>query len=191
MTYPVTPEFQTINVTSRNFTRKSESLSGKISVRANPSQRWEMTASYDRLTKSEVGIINAFIVSQGGEYGFFDLIPTEISSSRGSNPAGTARVNGAHTAGDKTILIDGLLNSLLKGDFVTFAGHTKVYMLTEDRAGAGTMTIYPPLVANVPNNAIITYNNVPFKVRLKNSVQSYEVSANNQYNVEVDFVEEI
>ena len=190
MTYPVTPEFQTINVSSNNFNIKSESLSGKISVRANPSQRWEMTASYDRLTKQEVGIVNAFVVSQGGEYGTFSLIPTEISSSRGTI-SGTALVNGAHSVGDKTIQVDGFTGTLLRGDFIKFNSHSKVYMVTEDRSGAGEVTIYPPLIAALLNNEAMTYDDVPFNVRLNNSVQSYEVSANNQYNVEVDFVEAI
>ena len=189
MTYPVTPEFQTINVKSNNFTAKSESLSGKITVRANPSQRWELTASYDRLTKQEVGIVNAFVVSQGGEYGQFPLVPTEISSSRGT-ASGTCTITTGKDIGISIIPIS-ITGSLLRGDFVKFSNHAKVYMVTEDRSGAGNLTIYPPLVSAVTTSHTVIYDGVTFTVRLNNSVQSYEVSANNQYNVEVDFVEAI
>lgn len=191
MTYPTDPEFQSINFRSNNFVTTSESINGKIKARAIGAQRWEFTASYDRLTKSEVGIVSAYIISQGGRFGEFDIQPTEIGSTRGT-ASGSVLVNGAHTAGDKTIAVDGLVGqSLLRGDLVKFAGHNKVYMVTEDLSGNGTLTIYPALVANVDNNAAVTYNNVTFRVRLANDIQSYEVNANNQYNVEVDFIESL
>jgi len=192
MTYPTDPEFQSINFRSNNFVTTSESINGKIKARSIGAQRWEFTASYDRLTKSEVGIVSAYIVSQGGQFGEFTVVPTEISSTRGT-ATGVVEANGAHTAGDKTISITGLgaSETLLRGDLIKFADHNKVYMVTEDLTGDGTLTIYPALVENVADNEDLTYNNVPFTVRLANDIQSYEVNANNQYNVEVDFIESL
>ena len=192
MTYPTDPEFQSINFRSNNFVSTSESINGKIKVRAIGAQRWEFTASYDRLTKAEAGIVSAYIISQGGRFGEFQIQPTEIGSTRGT-ATGVVEANGAHTAGDKTIAITGLgaSETLLRGDLVKFAGHNKVYMVTEDLTGDGTLTIYPALVENVADNEDLTYNNVPFTVRLANDIQSYEVNANNQYNVEVDFIESL
>jgi len=191
MTYPTDPEFQSINFRSNNFVTTSESINGKIKARAIGAQRWEFTASYDRLTKAEAGIVSAYIISQGGRFGEFDIQPTEIGSTRGT-ASGSVLVNGAHTAGDGTVAVDGLTGeSLLRGDLVKFAGHNKVYMVTDDLIGNGTLTIYPALVANVADNAALTYNNVTLKVRLANDIQSYEVNANNQYNIEVDFIESL
>lgn len=192
MTYPTDPEFQSINFRSNNFVTTSESINGKIKARSIGAQRWEFTASYDRLTKAEIGIISAYIISQGGSFGEFTVVPTEISSTRGT-ATGVVEADGAHTAGDKTIAVTGLgaSETLLKGDLVKFADHNKVYMVTEDLTGDGTLTIYPALVENVADNEDLTYNNVPFTVRLANDIQSYEVNANNQYNVEVDFIESL
>ena len=194
MSYPTDPEFQSINFRSNTPTASNTSLSGKKTVRALGGQRWEFTASYDRLTKAEFSSIYSFLISQGGMLGEFDVVPTEISSTRGT-AAGNVRVNGAHSAGDTTINIDGLGGSetLLKGDLIKFSAeaHTKVYMVTEDRVGDGVLTIFPALVVGLVDNELLVYNNVPLKVRLANDIQEYSLSSNNQYTFEVDFVESI
>ena len=81
----------------------------------------------------------------------------------------------------------------MKGDLIKFSAeaHTKVYMVTEDRVGDGVLTIFPALVAGLVDNELLVYNNVPLKVRLANDIQEYDLSSNNQYTFEVDFVESI
>jgi hypothetical protein len=62
-------------------------------------------------------------------------------------------------------------------------------MLTADRSGAGVMTMQPALVAAVSNNTAVTYNNVPFTMRLDNDVQEYNLGGFDRYEYELDMVE--
>lgn len=192
MTYPTSPEFQSINLRSVNSTASNESISGKMTVRSLGSHRWEFTASYDRLTKEEFNPVYAYIVSQGGMLGSFTIYPSEINNTRGT-AAGAVLVNGSHTAGDTTINIDGLgvSETLKAGDIIKFANHDKVYMVVSDRTGDGVLTIFPALTANLADNEAITYNNVPMVVRLANDIQEFSLNSNNQYGFEVDFRESI
>jgi hypothetical protein len=67
-------------------------------------------------------------------------------------------VNGASvTAGLTTIPVDTGSGTLVKGDIITFAGHTQTYTVTANYAGgAGNITISPALRVAVADNAAIT-----------------------------------
>lgn len=188
MSYPTDPEFKAINVTSRHSNLTSETVSGKVQVRALGGQKWTFTAKYNPMTRAEFMPVYAFVTALQGRFGTFTITPPVISSTSGT-ASGTIRVNGAHTAGDKTIAIDGITGTLKAGDFVKFAGHDKVYMVTVDRAGVGSLSIEPGIVENLANDEVITYNNVPFKMRLSNDVQEYSLSANEYYEYEIDMEE--
>ena len=99
------------------------------------------------------------------------------------------RANGAHSAGDATITVDGFSGVIKAGDFVKFGSHDKVYMVTSDQSGAGTLNIQPPLVTAVANDEAVTYNNVPFTVRLENDIQEWSLSGFDRYNFEIDLIE--
>lgn len=188
MSYPTSPDYSAISFKGVSNTVKSETRSGKIQTRTVGAQRWEFSASYKDLTRAEFMPIVAFVMSQDGGAGVFTVTPPVISSASG-NISGTMLVNGAHAAGDNTIAVDGFSGTLKAGDVIKFANHSKVYMCVADRTGAGTMTITPALVTAVPDNNAVTYDNVPFNVRLKNDVQEYKASGYDRYSFEVDFVE--
>jgi hypothetical protein len=95
----------------------------------------------------------------------------------------------ATAVGATAVTIASLSGTLKAGDFVKFANHTKVYMLTADRNGAGAIAIEPPLVAAISSNEQMTYTNVPFTVRLANDLQKYKLGAGQLYRFEVDFME--
>jgi len=187
-TYPTTPEFQAINLESRHNNVMSETVSGRMQVRTLGGQRWSFTAKYNPMTREEFQPVFAFVMSQQGRFGAFTIVPPVIGSTSGS-VTGTLLANGAHSAGDSTISVDGISGTLKAGDFVKFSGHSKAYMLTADRAGAGTMTIEPPLVSSVSDNESIAYTSVPFTMRLANDVQSYNLASNEYYEYELDMIE--
>jgi len=187
-TYPTTPEFQAINLESRHNNVMSETVSGRMQVRTLGGQRWSFTAKYNPMTREEFQPVFAFVMSQQGRFGTFTIVPPVIGSTSGS-VTGTLLANGAHSAGDSTISVDGISGTLKAGDFVKFSGHSKAYMLTADRAGSGTMTIEPPLVSSVSDNESIAYTSVPFTMRLANDVQSYNLASNEYYEYELDMIE--
>jgi len=190
MSYPTDPEFQAIDVKLNYNNLRTETRSGRTQVRGVGSAGWSFTARYNNLTRDEMAVVYAFIASTQGGQSAFTIVPPVISDSRGS-ASGTLRANGASSAGDRTVPVDGISGTIKAGDFIKFANHNKVYMLTNDVTNAGTMTIEPPLHASVSNDEAVTFNNVPFTMRLARDVQRFRLSGYDQFQVEVDFIEAI
>lgn len=187
-TYPTDPEFQAINVSSKHRNALSESISGRVQARAIGGQQFTFTAKYNPMTRAEMMPVFAFVMSQQGRIGTFSITPPVISDTSGT-ATGSMLVNGAHTAGDSTIAVDGFTGTIKAGDFIKFANHDKVYMVTADLSGAGTMSIEPAITSDLSDNEAVTYNSVPFKMRLNNDVQEYNLASNEYFEYEIDMIE--
>lgn len=190
MSYPTTPEFQAINLESRHSNISSETISGRMQVRSLGSQRWSFTARYNPMTRAEFQPVYAYVISQQGMLGTFTITPPVIGSTSGT-ATGTMLANGNALIGATTVTVDGFTGTIKAGDLVKFASHTKVYMVLADLDGPGDLSIEPALLTNVTDNSEVTYNNVPFTVRLANDIQSYSLSQNEYYEYEIDMVEVI
>lgn len=186
-TYPSTPEFQAINVSSRHNNIYSETISGRTQVRSVGGQKFSFSAKYNPMTRAEFQPVFAFVTSQQGRLGSFGIVPPVIGSTSGS-ATGTALVNGATSAGATSVPVDGFTGDIKAGDFVKFA-HGKVYMVTADRDGAGNISIEPALISDVADDEQMVYNSVTFTMRLANDVQEYALSANEYYEYEIDMIE--
>ena len=187
MSYPTSPAFNALNLESSSPTLFSTAINGRMQSRKIGGQRWTFTASYAVMTRTEFNPVFAYVVSQQGRHGVFTIVPTGISSTNGT-ASGT--VTCAATAkGLGSVTVAGLTGALKAGDMVKFSGHSKVYMVTADRSGVGAMAITPTLVEAVTSSDTVTYNDVPFTVRLSNDIQGYKVSSGMQFKYEVDFVE--
>lgn len=188
-TYPSTPEFQAVNLKSTHNNLSSVTLSGRVQVRTIGGQKWQFSAKYNPMTRAEFQPVFAFVTSQQGSLGTFTIVPPVISSTSGT-ATGAALVNGATAAGATSVPVDGFTGTIKAGDFIKF-GHSKVYMVTADRTGAGNINIEPALVASVINNEIMVYNNVAFTMRLRNDIQSFGLNQFEYYTYEVDMEEVI
>lgn len=188
-TYPSTPEFQAVNLKSTHNNLSSVTLSGRVQVRTIGGQKWQFSAKYNPMTRAEFQPVFAFVTSQQGSLGTFTIVPPVISSTSGT-ATGTALVNGATAAGATSVPVDGFTGTIKAGDFIKF-GHSKVYMVTADRTGAGNISIEPALVASVIDNEIMVYNNVAFTMRLRNDIQSFGLNQFEYYTYEVDMEEVI
>lgn len=185
---PTSPAFRSLSVSDRRFNVSSESVSGRTQVRSLGGQRWQLTAVYPPLTRSEFAPVMAFIVSQGGMLGTFTVTPTVLKTSSGS-ASGSVTTSGSAAIGATSLSVTGLTGSLKAGDFIKFAGHTKVYMLTADRSGNGSISFSPALVGAVANGEAVTYTNVPFTVRLAADVQEFPASTDVTFRYEIDMIE--
>lgn len=188
--YPASPEFASLNITSRHNNVRTETRSGRVQVRSIGAQRWELTAQYRLMTRAQMQPIMAFIMAQQGSLETFQIQLPLHDDALGS-VSGTVEANGSHSIGDSTINIDGITGTLKAGDFIKFANHSKVYMVTADRSGSGVMNIQPALLEAVPDNTVVTYDNVQFTVRLANDVQEIRARGYEQYTYEVDLIEVI
>tara|TARA_R100000951_G_scaffold36129_3_gene30876 strand:+ start:3579 stop:4151 length:573 start_codon:yes stop_codon:yes gene_type:complete len=188
MSYPTDPEFANVEITSRHANLRTETRSGRTQVRSLGAQRWAIKGRYNDLKRSEFAPVFAFVMAQKGGVEEFTIVPPVVSNTQGT-ASGAAQSSASHSAGDNTVSVDGLTGTIKAGDFVKFASHDKVYMLTAERSGSGVMTIQPPLVQAIPNNDALTYNSVPFKVRLENDIQEWSLSGFDKYNFEIDLIE--
>ena len=192
---PTSPEFNALSFQDEVNTLISLSDSGRRFARQIDNQRWKFTCKYVNLSRAEFAPIFAFITKQRGSKETFTISPPNLKNALGSETT-TISVNGAHTAGDNTIAIDGFnadaAGSLKAGDWISFAGHTKVYQVVSDvtpSSNAATVTIEPPIIEALANNEVVTYDSVAFTVYLTSSVQSYSMGINNLYNYEFDVCE--
>jgi hypothetical protein len=140
------------------------------------------------MTRAEFAPLFAFSVAQKGQYQTFTYQPPIYSDTSGT-ATGTLLVNNAsgYSVGDSTVATDGLTGTLKAGDFIKFAGHDKVYMLTAD--GSTTLTIEPPLNDTVADDEAITYNDVPFTVAFVNDSQSFGRGAADLHDFSISLVE--
>lgn len=190
-TYPTTPEFRSIGFSSEQKTITSTTDSGKIFAVQIDGQRFKFSASYPPMNRSDFAPVLAFVMKQRSQKETFQIALPDLKNAKG-DVSGTVLVNGSHSAGDTTIDVDGMTGTLKAGDFVKFAGDTKVYMVVSDAtavAGAATLTIEPPLRSSIADDAAVTYDGVEFTVRMTSDIQQFNTSDLDLYRFEIDFIE--
>ena len=188
MPYPTTPKFSAVGMESVDPTLFSVTTSGRQQSRKTGNQKWKFTASYPPLTRTEFAPVWAFLLSQSGRHGIFTIVLPELSTTSGT-ATGTVTTSSS-PVGDSSVTVAGLTGDLKAGDFIKFSGHDKVYALTADRSGNGSMAIAPALIYAVTTDTVI-YTNVPFTVRMSNDIQSYKVGKDMLFSNEVDMMEAI
>ena len=193
-TFPSSPAFNSLNISSVQPTFVSRSISGRRQSRQIGGQYFRMRASFPPMTRAEFAPIYAFVMKQRGRYESFTLIPPVLNAGLGS-PAGTPLVNGASQTG-RTIVTDGWSASITifkAGDYLKFANHDKVYTVTADAtsdgSGDSTISIEPALVTSPADDSAITYTSVPFTVALRSGIQEFDTGTSGLFSFEVDFEE--
>ena len=185
---PTSPAPSEVDISSQSLTRISVTHSGKRQVRSSDSQRWSIRATYSSQSRSDFGPLLAFAVSQEGSYGSFTFRPTGFSSTSG-DATSVATVDNAegYSAGTSTVAADGLDAELKAGDFIKFANHDKVYLLTSD--GTDSLSFTPDLVSSVVDGEQITHADVPFTVAFASDMLSFSSSKDGRALFSVDLVE--
>ena len=186
-TFPATPAAASVNIQSWTPTLVSQAQDLTRQVRARGGQRWIIEVEWPVMTRAQASPIFGFAVAQRGQYEEFSYVPPVISSTRGT--AITAAVAGASQTG-RTVVIAAITGTLKTGDYIKFANHDKVYMLTADVANAAeAMTIEPALVTSPADSSAITVLSVPFKVAFANDIQQMPSFDVGFYTYKATFVE--
>ena len=188
MSFPTTPTASSIKITGVSPTIISVTHSLKRQARSRGGQRWLIEAGYPAMTRSAFAPLWAFVNAQQGQYNTFTFKPPIYKDSSGS-ATGTLAVDNAsgYSAGDSTITCDGLSGTLKAGDFITFAGHNKVYTLTAD--GTTTIAIEPPLISSVSDNEVITFNDVAFTMAFQEDKQELSMGIDQLVGFSIKLVE--
>ena len=165
----------------------SVSVSGRRQAKSQGAQYFSFTVQTPPMTVAEHKKVMGFMASQQGQFEAFQIQLPNISTPQGSVAGNVLDVAGAHTAGDKTINLDGGIASqtgyLKAGDMIRFintttaANNVKTYMVTADMdtdgSGAGTVSIEPGLIDGVDNNSTTETNGVQFTVFMSGPTQEY------------------
>lgn len=187
---PTSPVARNANISSEQNTIVSVTTSGRVQARQIDGQRFAITLQYPPMTRTEFSPIKAFLMKQRSRLNTFTVIPPTESNAQGTasgTPTGTA------SAGDTSITLGGTgTGTLLAGDYIKFANHDKVYMVVADNSdiSTGTLTIEPPLRSDITAQDI-TYDSVPFTVRLRNDIQEFSIGTTNLYQYELDVIESL
>lgn len=186
MIFPTLPQASSIKITSVSPTLISLTHSLKRQARRRGGQSWLIEASYPPLSREEYAPIWAFKIAQQGRFKTFTYTPYIYGSTSGT-ATGILTAIGSYNAGVNTISTLGLVGTLKAGDFLKFAGHDKVYMLTAD--GSTTLNIEPALHNDLADSEEIIYNDVPFTVAFTKDIIEMSVSTNVLISHSVNLVE--
>jgi len=197
-TYPSEPAFAAMRFFSLTPTLVSWSHSLIRQVRSRGAQRWQIEGEYpSSLSRSEIAPIIAFLLKQRGQYDTFTLVPPALWSDARGVATGTPLVHAPTPPSGRSIETKGWTPSqtgiLLAGDFIKFAGHTKVYMIAEDAnsdgSGYSTLAIEPALLSIPADDEAVTVTSVPFTVALVSDTFDFGVKGPNIHDLKVQFVE--
>ena len=195
-TFPTTPNFRALQFKDNRPILLNQTLSGKKSARQIGAQYYSFTVQMPPLEQTKAEEIFAFLAKQKGGYENFD-ITAPLDNKGTSHNETDILVNGAHTAGDSSVAMDGFSHStdvLKAGDIIQFASHSKVYMVQDNvtaSGGAATVNILPNLVSALADNEAVTVNKPLFKVYLENDEIMYSTDANGFYSISFDVREVI
>lgn len=191
-TLPTTPGFVSRNLVSVPTVLVSFSQSRIRQVRDLGAHIWEFGAVYPPMKRATIMPIYTFLLRQRGAYGSFQMTIPDMRTPRGVG-TGTPLVDGAHTGGTSIATKGWTIatqNIIMEGDLIKFAGHNKVYMVTDDfnsdGSGNQTLTIEPPLVSALSDEESITVVDVPFTVMLKENSLRFDADHRNLYSLSFD-----
>lgn len=197
MRLPEDPGFKGLGVTSDYPIIKTKSQSNKTLKRTKAGQRWQFTLKWVKLTQAQVRRVRGFFASVNQGMGHFEVV-LELESQPLGPAAGTPTVNTATTKGATSVPLLGLTpqqTELEEGAYIKFAGHTKVYMLSQPLTGAAdgtaTATIFPGLVADVAAAEAVIWRDVPFTVEMEDDPLEWEAETGKFYEMELDVTEKL
>jgi hypothetical protein len=203
-TFPTTILPRSFQVINNRPSLINQSVSGKRVTRKYGSQYWTLEVGLPALSKADGLDTYGFLQQQQGAFEKFSFThPEHNRGDAGLRPSAepipfpdvTAQVDGAKTAGDSSIILEDMSYTnpsgdiLKRGDVIKFANHDKVYMIKADVANAEstvgaptdvTITIEPPLIADLADNEAVTLNKPTYSVYLTGDV-GYTTDASGLY----------
>lgn len=197
-TFPTDPGPATVNLESNQPTAVDYAESGKSQSRIIGGHLWKAKFTWSKMTREMLAPIFAFANKQRGRFGSFQIVLPNYATPLGV-ATGSPLVVGAHLAGAESISIDGFTaatTGIMKAnDILKFAGHSKVYMVDADAdtdgAGAVTLLLTPPLIADIADNEVVTVNDVEFTMSFDDEIASWKGSAPNLATISADMTERL
>lgn len=194
-TWPMPPKPNSLRVQSWYPSMVSVSHNLTRQTRSRGGQRWLFELMYRSLSQADFRTLFAFLVAQNGQYETFSFSPPLLKDARGAATT-SPTVDGASQIGRSinttgwNVSTSGLL---LKGDFISFAGHPKVYVVSadvdSDGAGDAVVAFEPALMASPADAAAITYKDVAWTCALAEDYATLDIEPPDRSPLNVKFIE--
>jgi hypothetical protein len=135
----------------------SDSLSLKRNVNVRPAQRWEIQANLVPLSTDANELFVKIATSD-----HYQTIDVKMPQNTGSVHNRVKDPNACYASGsfNGTSVSVSTSGTIPAGTFIRFGNHSKIYLTKTQRVGAGTMTIYPPLIQSVVNQVLYWQDDV-------------------------------
>lgn len=136
-----------MNIRSNQPVFSTDTISLKRYTNTQPHQRWEISTRIEPSSFSPEMLLHTII---NGYNTVFDVYMPQVWRGRNNNlQAGSTSATGS--VGSSNLIITPVAG-LSPGEFVTFTGHTKVYVVLT--AVGSAITVFPALRANVSGSMI-------------------------------------
>ncbi len=209
------PGFAEVSISSNSPTQVSRTISGRGVHRATGSHEWSINITYHPMLRDHFDVVSSFLESRGGRLNpFFVVVPQH---SKPKDPAfatfvatNTIVVDGAHQAGDNTLMIDAaapIVGTAKFGDFFNIVdpanvNHKKTYKVvgvetnatyhidsSQPRTDQLRLHIQPPLTKATSAGAVIKWINPEFRVIPSGDVIEYKLNTDNLYQFQLNLEE--
>jgi len=140
-----------ISVNSNQPAFVSDAISLRRNTRGQGAQRWEINAKLEPSNNSADFLVHSVV---NGHSEVFSVKMPQVFKMVPLNITGNA-VAGETAKGSTSVNITGTNLPLPKGEFINFANHDKVYLVTG--VVGSTYTISPRLIAAVALNTVVRY----------------------------------
>lgn len=201
LSLPASPGFNGVSVTATNIVGISSSaFTGETQVQEWPGEMWSFAMSLPPMKRDQAEAWLAFLLALRGISGTFLLGDPNGSAPQGV-ATGTPLVNGAHTAGSKTLNTKGWTPSVTRilkaGDYlqigtgVTQRMHKALTDVNSDGSGLASIDIWPRLREDLADGAAITLNNCACVCRLADNNRQWSLSTARTYGIQFKAVEAI
>lgn len=143
-----------ISISSNQPAFGADTLSLKRSSASTGAQRWEITAAIAPSADS-VDIMTNMLTAGYGDFMYVRM--PQLYRNGKQMPTGLSLTAAGTPQGSDTVNISGANGNLMKGEFIKFASHAKIYMIVDPGVDGVGARISPRLIAPVTTGTAVKY----------------------------------
>jgi hypothetical protein len=176
------PGFASVQLSSKQNIMTDRANSGRVIRRAHAYHQWDISISYNPMTKTEFDPIYTFLLEKQVSMEKFKVELPQYNS-QGTNKT----VSGAHSAGTYTMALNAFsAGAISRGDIFNIddnshTDHTKTYMVTRVDAASNQITFTPALAKAVTSGATVNFAAPAITVIQAGNTVSYSLNTENLY----------
>jgi hypothetical protein len=191
------PGFAAVSLTSKSPIMKTRTNSGRMVARAIKSHQWDISISYNPMTRTEFEPVYNFLINRRGSLKPFFVSLPQYRTTQDSTMAGAIKVDGAAVSGATSMKIDGFTaGNPTPGDLFTItdandSNHKKTYRVTQVETNTNYHSVQPAtderIIHFIPglqkatlDNSDLTFTNPLIRV-IATDVQEYSLNKEGLY----------